>query len=245
LRDSIDHLLITGGIYHDFDATAAAFAAALEPLGVRTRITSDVESALRDLNTGTCDLLTVDALRFTMTQHEKYAPLREQWAFEPSPWARESLAGYVREGGALLGLHTASICFDGWDEWPKILGAGWVWGRSSHPPVGAVRVERAVEGDSIVGQSPPFEVVDEVYRGMELFSHSRPLLHAKAESDTEFHPVMWTHRYGAGRVVYDALGHGPDSITEPTHLAILKRAVQWLIEPGQLNDKEAGGTGHA
>ena len=231
MREPINHLLITGGIYHDFDATAAAFAAAIEPMGVATQITSDVESALCSLSSGACQLLTVSALRFTMTQNEKYAPMRGQWAFELSSQARDSLATYVREGGSLLGLHTASICFDGWDEWPKILGAGWVWGRSSHPPAGKVRVERTGDDDVLVGQSPPFEVFDEVYRGLDVFSQSQPLLRAKAAADDDFHPVMWTHRYGLGRVVYDALGHGPDSVMEPTHLAILKRAVQWLVEP--------------
>lgn len=232
MREPIDHLLVTGGIYHDFDATAAAFATALEPLGIRTTVVADdVDAALRSLKDGAYQLLTVDALRFTMTQNPKYAPLRDQWAFELSSEARESLAAYVREGGALLGLHTASICFDGWDEWPKILGAGWVWGRSSHPPAGNVRVERAVDGDAIAGDTQPFALFDEVYRGMQVFAQSRPLLRARADADGEFHPVMWTHEYGTGRVVYDALGHGPDSILEPAHLAILKRAVQWLVEP--------------
>ena len=239
LRDPINHLLITGGIYHDFDATADALAVALEPMGISTRITSDVESAFRGLEDGDCQLLTVSALRFTMTQNEKYAPMRDQWAFELSAQARESLATYVKEGGSLLGLHTASICFDGWDEWPKILGAGWVWGQSSHPPAGNVRVERVGDDDVLVGGSPPFEVFDEVYRGLELFTQSTPLLQAKAATDSEFHPVMWTHRYGSGRVVYDALGHGPASVMEPTHLAILKRAVQWLIEPAAIKKRES------
>lgn len=231
MREPINHLIVAGGIYHDFEATAAAFGKALQPMGLSTTIVMDAESALSELNIHNCQLLTIDALLFTMTQHEKYAPLRKEWAFELSARARENLASYVWHGGSLLGLHTASICFDGWAEWPKILGAGWVWGRSSHPAAGTVRVERMVDNDALVADAPPFEVFDEVYRGLDVSPHAEPILQARAATDSEFHPVMWRHHYGKGRVVYDSLGHAPDSVLEPTHLSILRRAVQWLLEP--------------
>lgn len=239
------HVLVTGGIYHDFAATAAAFAKVVEPMGVQTTIVFGADAALSNVDVSNCDLLTIDALLFTMTQHEKYAPLREQYAFELSARARESVERYVREGGSLLGLHTASICFDGWAQWARILGAGWVWGQSSHPPAGNVRVERVIDGDDIVADARPFEVFDEVYRGLQVAPEAEPLLQARAESDDKLHPVMWRYRYGAGRVIYDALGHGPDSITEPTHLGILKRAVQWLIEPAITKQLQRGNEAHA
>lgn len=245
MGNPIRHVLVTGGIYHDFAATAAAFAEAMVPLGVHTSITNDAESALRDVDVSSCDLLTINALLFSMTQHEKYAPLRERHAFKPSAHAREAVERYVRQGGSLLGLHSASICFDGWSEWASILGVGWVWGQSSHPPAGKVRVERVVECDEIVGDAAAFEVFDEVYRGLTVVPNAQPLLQARAANDSKFHPVMWRHRYGAGRVIYDALGHGPDAITEPTHLAILKRSVRWLIEPHLTTRKHPGSATHA
>lgn len=245
MAQPIRHIVVTGGIYHDFAATAAAFAKAIEPLAVQTTIVTDAEAALSSVDATNCDLLTIDALLFTMTQHDKYAPLREQYAFELSARGRDNLERYVRQGGSLLGLHTASICFDGWANWANILGAGWVWGQSSHPLAGGVQVKRLVDGDDIVGDAPPFEVFDEVYRGLQLAPGVQPLLQARAVSDSEFYPVMWRHQYGAGRVIYDALGHGPDSVTEPTHLSILKRAVQWLIEPALAKQQYRGNTAHA
>ncbi len=230
MRDHANHLLITGGIYHPFEASAAALAESLQSLGLRTRIVADVEAGIHALaRSSEWRLLTIHALRFTMTQHEKYAPLREQWAFTLSLSARAALERHVRDGGSLLGLHTASICFDGWEEWPRILGAGWVWGRSSHPPAGPVQVEPVASDSSIVGDAGAFEVFDEVYRGLDVQPDACPLLRARSHEDDEFHPVMWTHRYGSGRAVYDALGHGPDSLLQPTHLSILHRAVEWLI----------------
>jgi type 1 glutamine amidotransferase len=229
---SVLHLLISGGIYHEFQASSALLARELADLGFETRVFEEPEAALAALATGPrCDLLTINALRFSMQQHPKYQPLRAQWAFELSASGRATLAGYVRDGGALLGLHTASICFDGWDEWPAILGASWTWGRSFHAPVGAVEVRSTEPTDPITSGLPQFQVLDEVYRGLRVSAQTRPLLQARCQGEQEYHPVLWAHQYGAGRVIYDALGHGPESLGEATHLEILRRAARWLIAP--------------
>ena len=36
---------------------------------------------------------------------------------------------------------------------------------------------------------------------------------------------------GAGRVVYDALGHTASSLQEPTHRRLLQQAALWLLAP--------------
>ena len=224
------HFLISGGIYHDFEASSTLLARALGELGFETVAFDDPESAVAALTASSrCDLLTINALRFTMRQHEKYAPLRARWAFELSASGRIALEGYVRRGGALLGLHTASICFDGWDEWPKILGAAWTWGKSFHAPAGDVEVEPQEPEDPITSGVRCFSVFDEVYQDLEISADARPLLRARMRGDGHYHPVLWTHRYGAGRVVYDALGHGPESLGAPAHLEILRRSARWLV----------------
>jgi hypothetical protein len=226
----VQHILITGGIYHDFEASSRVLAREFRELDFETVVFDDPEAAIAALAASPrCDLLTINSLRFTMRQHEKYAPLREQWAFELSAAGRTALEGYVRNGGALLGLHTASICFDGWEEWPKILGASWTWGSSFHAPAGEVEVECLELVDPITAGLPRFEVFDEVYRNLDIGADSRPLLQARMRGEQEYHPVLWTHRYGAGRVVYDALGHGPESVGEATHREVLGRAARWLV----------------
>jgi type 1 glutamine amidotransferase len=234
------HFLISGGIYHEFEASSGLLARAFRDLGLETVVFDDPEAALAALaSPPRCDLLTINALRFTMHQHEKYAPLRAKWAFELSASGRAALEGYVRHGGALLGLHTASICFDGWEEWPRILGASWAWGRSFHAAAGDVEVECTDTADPITSGVPHFEVFDEVYRDLDISADARPLLRARMRGEREHHPVLWTHRYGAGRVVYNALGHGPESVGEATHLDILRRAARWLIGVPQVNSELA------
>jgi type 1 glutamine amidotransferase len=238
----VRHFLISGGIYHDFEASSALLAREFRDLDFDTIVFDEPETAMAALAASPgCDLLTINALRFTMQQHEKYAPLRAQWAFELSASGRAALAAYVRNGGALLGLHTASICFDGWDEWLRILGVSWIWGSSFHAPAGIVEVDCAESSDPITVGLPHFEVFDEVYRNLEISVDSRPLLRARMRGETEYHPVLWAHRYGAGRVIYDALGHGPESVGEATHLEILRRAARWLIG----ESRTAAGVAHA
>jgi type 1 glutamine amidotransferase len=222
---------LSGGIYHDFDTTSALIVDALRGLNLDTVVYADPEAAMAALSASPrCGLLTINALRFTMGQHEKYSALRAEWAFELSSLGRAALEQYVQSGGALLGVHTASICFDGWDDWSRILGATWRWGRSFHAPAGEVDVVSVAAPDSTAADLAPFRVVDEVYRDLEVSREAQPWLRARMHGDEDFHPVLWSHRYGAGRVVYDALGHGPESLSHPTHREILRRAAGWLIE---------------
>jgi type 1 glutamine amidotransferase len=203
----------------------------LETVGVRSDITEDIESGLEGLTTGDgYDLLTINALRWEMVG-EKYDDYRDEWRFELSPDGRAAIADHVSGGGGLLGLHTASICFDTWDQWGEILGGKWVWGTSHHPQFGAVDVRIAGE-HAIVDQAQDFRVDDEVYHHMELQPDVVPLL--LAECDEGPQPLLWARSYGRGRVVYDALGHDAASISEPQHVQILKRAALWALGRGDV-----------
>jgi hypothetical protein len=222
--------LISGGIYHDFEDSSAVLAQSFAPLGIRTRIFTEPDEALEVLAAAPrCGMLTVNALRFSMVQDKKYAPFRARWAYTLSENGRRIISEFVRGGGALLGLHTASICFDEWPEWRAVLGAQWRWGTSFHPPAGPVRVEAIAADEPLTAGCRPFKVFDEVYHDLDLAPTARALLHARTAEDREFHPVMWAHQYGRGRVIYDSLGHDMNSVNEPTHQMILARAVAWLL----------------
>lgn len=75
-------LILTGGIFHDFEASAQALAAVLAPLGITSRIEPDMEVGLGSLVDSPVDLVTVNALRWEMIG-EKYDPYRETEAYSP------------------------------------------------------------------------------------------------------------------------------------------------------------------
>ena len=229
-------LILSGGIRHDFADNAAALAGQLVRAGFETEIETDIEAGLARLEGGGFAMLTVMALRWRMDGDPKYAPHRAEWAFSLSPEGRARLRRYVSEGGGLLGFHTACLCFDDWPEWRDILGGVWRWGRSWHPPLGPVSVAKTAEQHPLTAGLGGFDIVDEVYSGLSLATGICPLLEARAGELERAEPVLWVHRYGIGRVVFDALGHNRASIEQETHAEIIRRAAVWAAGPPSGND---------
>jgi hypothetical protein len=220
------NLILSGGIFHAFDETSAALARLFAPLGFVSVVTDDVESGLRELAGGGYGLLTVNALRWRM-RGEKYDPYRAQWAFSLSAGGRAAIQRHLAAGGGVLGLHTACICFDDWADWPQLLGAGWIWGRSFHPPRGPVAVTIADPTHPLASGLRDFEVTDEVYGDLALATALAPLLRGRALPEGATQPLAWARTVAGGRVVYDALGHDAASLAQPQHARFLCRAAAW------------------
>lgn len=223
-----ENLILTGGIFHPFEEASAALAETLEEVGIHSTITLDIEQGLATL--GQYDLLTVYALRWRMIQNEKYVPYRDEWQFSLSQSGQEAIRSFVERGGGLLGLHTASICFDDWPEWGSILGGAWDWGRSFHPELGTVDVKVSPSGHPIVAGIDDFAVEDEIYHYLALESDIKPLLTAQAELEDGPQTLCWARDFGQGRVVYDSLAHDANSVRHPTHQRILKRSALWATK---------------
>lgn len=217
---------MSGGIFHPFEESSAELARQLQAVGIESDITDDIEAGVQQLaQRDRYELLTVNALRWQMAG-DKYDAYRDRWRFELSQAGRRAITDHVAGGGGLLGLHTASICFDSWPQWREILGAAWVWGTSHHPEFGGVDV-RVAASHPLVDDSSDFRVDDEIYHHLAIESDVVALL--AAERDEGAQPLLWARSYGAGRVVYDALGHDGASVGHPQHARILKRAACWTL----------------
>ncbi|MFI6712301.1 ThuA domain-containing protein [Nonomuraea sp. NPDC050478] len=224
-------VVLSGGLTHDFPATTACLVELLSGQGIRAEVHTDVDAALRALPGA--GLLVVNALRWTMTgpgTPDRYRELAGTEGVSPSQSARARLAAHLEAGGGVLGMHTASICFDDWPEWGRALGAAWVWGRSHHPPIGPAVEVRPEYGHELVDGLDPFTVVDEVYGDLERTPGTVPLLTAAQPTGPDTHsrhPLLWAREHAGGRIVYDALGHHPPSYEVPEHREILRRAIHW------------------
>jgi len=226
MNGQYQQLILTGGIFHDFEATAQALSEVLAPLGVISRIEPDMEAGLTSLADSPVDLVTVNALRWEMIG-EKYDPCRDAEAYSPSTHARVALSTYLAQGGALLGLHTASICFSDWPEWATLLGGHWVWGTSWHPQPEPVVVAHAPNNPLLKSRS--FTVFDELYTDLSLSPNTEVLASATSDAMPKPQPVMWRHQHAGGRVVYDALGHDRESLLQPDHADALRGMVRWAL----------------
>lgn len=233
----VRNLMIAGGLFHPAQASAPSITRILQAQGIATEVEEDVEAACRRLAQGGFGLLTVGALRWGMDD-AKYAPHRERWALHLSEPARQAIAGHLRAGGALLALHTATICFDDWPEWGEILGGRWVWGQSGHAPFDQVEVRLGGQApDPLTDGLPDFGCPDEVYERLWLAPDVQPLAHArnlKARDGQpgDWAPVLWTRHWQGGRVVYDALGHDAQSLDHPVHQQLIARAAAWALGRG-------------
>lgn len=225
-------LLLSGGPTHEFAATSAMLAELVAADGIATTVVTepaDAVAVLRAAERGggePIDLFTVNALRWRMAQ-DRYADQRAEHAVSLDPADLAVVDRFVRDGGGLLALHTAVICFDADPTWHRLCGAAWRWERSSHPPLGPVTVQVTPAGrtHALTGDVAPFVIEDEVYGFLDLVDDVEPLL--VAEHGGRAHPLLWAREVGDGRVVTDLLGHGPASFVHPTHRRILARAASW------------------
>lgn len=226
MKKPLTQLILAGGIFHDFAASSEALSTVLAPLGIESRIEWDLEAGLAGLAESPVDLLSINALRWEMIG-EKYDPYRDTEAFTPSQSARSALQHYLTTGGALLGLHTASICFSDWSEWQSLLGGRWVWGSSWHPAPEPVTI--TIEPNTALSHLPAFTVHDELYSDLALDPDTVVLATGVSSAMVTPQPVIWQHQVGQGRVVYDALGHDSASLNHPTHARLLQDAARWVL----------------
>lgn len=225
----VRNLILTGGIFHPFDSAAPALGDILEEQGISSEITEDIEGGLNDLAEGKFDMLTVYALRWRMLDNPKYDEFRDQWAYSPSPQARQTIVEHVAGGGGLLGMHTAAICFDDWPEWGDILGATWVWGTSGHPPYGAATTRLDQSSHSLVDGLEGFSLDDEVYSDMVMAADVEPIMSATADAENPtWQPILWQRHWNGGRVGVDLLGHDAAALRHPVHEQILARTARWV-----------------
>ena len=137
-----------------------------------------------------------------------------------SQGALDRLDQYLRQGGGLLAIHSASASFKGQAQYLQILGGLF----REHGPVGKFWVNPIDEKDEIFSGIPSFALQDERYRH-EVDRTNR--IHFTTTVDGEVEPVVWTRHHGKGRVCYCSLGHTISSMRNPHVLEILRRGLLW------------------
>lgn len=227
-------LLLSGGP-HPFHQTTPRVVALLEEAGCAVDVVDDPDAAARRVADAPPDLLVMNTLRWRMLA-PKYDEIRDEHAYTTSDEVRTAIPAYVAGGGRLLALHGASICFDDWPQWGEVVGARWVWDRSSHPPVGEMEV-RVVTGHPLTAGVADFTIVDEAYGFMDLQPDVVPL--AVSSHGGVDHPMLWVRTVGTGVVVTSTLGHGPESFDHPVHRELLRRAIALLLDSGAAPPTEA------
>lgn len=142
----------------------------------------------------------------------------------------------VASGVGIVGCH-GGMCdsFRECVEWQFMTGGQWV----SHP--GGDGVEYKV--DIRRGSSPITEgIKDFAVRSEQYYVHVDPAIEVLATTRFPvvnwYHasngqvdvPVVWTKRWGHGRVFYNSLGHHADIFDIPSALELMRRGFLWAAE---------------
>lgn len=222
-------LVLAGGSphAHDFAATGAELVEMAGGLGHHVTFTDDPDDAAAQL--GDADAFVVDGLWWRM-EGRAYDQWRAEHGYSPPAATRDAFTAHIRGGVGLLAVHTASICFDDWPEWGDVVGGAWRWGVSSHPPYGPLSATVVGEHPVVADLPGALELEDEVYGDLSLRDGIDVLVTAQRGPDDDPQPVVWTHRYGDGRVVYDGFGHDVASMRNEVHRRLLTRSLEWITE---------------
>jgi type 1 glutamine amidotransferase len=135
--------------------------------------------------------------------------------------ALAKLDQYVKQGGGILAIHAATASFKESLPYFEILGGRFI----GHGPVEEFEVRRV--RDDIFGGIENFAVRDELY-----IHELQPEIevHFTAQLEGQEVPVVWTYRYGKGRVCYAVPGHTTESMRNSTYQKILQRGLMWVCE---------------
>lgn len=148
---------------------------------------------------------------------------------------REAFFSWLRDGGAFIGIHSASDTFHSDSEYLSMLGGEF----ETHGPEREVTIYvQDPEHPACQGLPSSFPLFEEVYefRGWDrrrvhalLALHAHPQTGAPAD-----HPVAWTRRFGGGRVFYTALGHREEVYANPLVRRHFAGGISWALglEPG-------------
>ncbi len=210
-------LILLGGQWHDFDGFANAMQSLLEPHGVQTEATYDLDRLLH-LAEDRYDLV----LSYTCLspREEGNNPIGPERLTDAQV---EALTNWVRRGGGLLAAHAATVIGESDPALGNLIGGVFV----SHPPQFAFSVYPLFEQHPITAGIEAFTVHDEFY--IETYT-SDVHVHMVALDRGMAYPMAWSKGEGQGRVAHIAPGHSQEVWSLQPYQRLLLQTMDWLME---------------
>jgi uncharacterized protein len=144
---------------------------------------------------------------------------------------RRALLRFVRRGGAFVGTHSASDTLHSWPGYARMLGGEF----ARHGSVQPGRLLVAGRPHPITRGTPEtFSLTDEFYefaspppKGTRVLVRLDP--GSVSDELGQELPLVWTRRYGRGRVFYDGLGHVTETWRDHNFRRVLRRGLAWAL----------------
>lgn len=130
---------------------------------------------------------------------------------------------YIRSGGAVLALHSATASYKKNPGYFDILGGRFI----GHGPVETFEIKPAETAPGPFTGIEDFSVTDELY----LHEHSAPIqTHMVTEFQGKQVPMVWTREHGSGRICYLCPGHRAESLEHPAMNKLINRGLNWVLK---------------
>ncbi len=209
------NVLILSGENHGFKASAPVIHEALQAQDDMSVTLADDKDILASPQLDSFDAC-VFGTGFTRTVRQPDDSLKREPDLTPAQ--EDGLFQFVGQGKGLVGVHGTGWWIGG--RAVDLIGGHANW----HPPGLSFTVHIEDSDHPITRSIGDFEVEDEIY-----MSAYDPTIHilASAEWHDKDHPMAWVKPYGAGRVFYTALGHGPGTFEQPGMQNLIEQGVRW------------------
>ena len=137
----------------------------------------------------------------------------------------KGLLGFVRNGGGLLGLHSAAFSFRESRSYIDMLNAEYF----KHPDIHEFKMSVVDNAHHITKGMTDFSVYDEMYH-LQNYDPAKSTLLFKAVWEGNGIPLVFARDYGKGRIVYVANGHTKEAWMNPGFQKIIIRAITYTAK---------------
>ncbi|MHC4734423.1 MAG: ThuA domain-containing protein, partial [Planctomycetota bacterium] len=142
--------------------------------------------------------------------------------------ARENLLNYVKSGKGFFVQHLATASFAKWEEFGKLCGRKWVMGGiSGHGPRSVFEAKVVNNEHPITKGMSSFKTDDELYAKLQGKGKINVLVEAYSDWSKKTEPLVFTKKYGKGRVVQNTFGHDAKALMNPNVQKIIARGVEF------------------
>jgi len=151
-----------------------------------------------------------------------------------TPAQQESYIRLLKKGASMIFLHHSLVSYQNWPEFIKIVGGQY----HTHPVVvngdtlktsyeHGVNIPVKVENKKhpVTKGLQDFDIVDEVYCGVEILPQVKPLLSTTHPKSMRY--LAWVNHYGNSDVICIQLGHGPSGYSNPNFRKLIRQAIEW------------------
>lgn len=160
---------------------------------------------------------------------------------------RNAFRRWMEKGGGFVAIHGSAGDHAYFWDWyvDRLIGARFIGHpmapqfqdariavNTAHPLASALPASWTMNDEWYSFRTDPRKVGAQVLLSLDETSY-KPVGPMGIDLKTGDHPLAWTNCLGKGRTFYSAIGHRPETYSQPQHVAMLEAAINWVATDKQ------------